>query len=405
RRDDMASYLKWLPPDNGGAAISGYRIYRGTAPGNEVFISYAAANATSFNDRSGDVAVPSYTYKITAVNSKGESLPSNTVALTVGSRVEPTGACLLPGVTAVVDPAGDASDTLAQHDITSVSVAEPEDQAGKLVFTIKVKNLSSIPAGWRWAVRFGAPQTPPDITGLGAQEDWFVSMVTSDGPTPTFTYGSTGVPTVTPPPPGSPTTTTRVFSTIGNLDPSSHADVDGTITLVLPKSAIGNPQPGQYITNMLGSVRATVPSALPGTGGTNETIPDTTGPGTYQLRSATLCLPNTPPLAILTADVEQGDAPLTVNFNASGSSDADSIDTIASYAFNFGDGSDDVTQSTPTITHTFTEVREYAVKLVVTDSRGKLSSNTARVVIEAEGEVPTPTPTPTPTATPTPTPT
>jgi hypothetical protein len=84
----------------------------------------------------------------------------------VGSRVEPTGACLQPGVTAVVDPAGDASDTLAQHDITSVSMAEPEDQAGKLVFTLKVKNLSSIPAGWRWAVRFGAPQKPPAITGL-----------------------------------------------------------------------------------------------------------------------------------------------------------------------------------------------------------------------------------------------
>jgi hypothetical protein len=82
-------------------------------------------------------------------------------------------------VTVISDPAGDASNGQQFHDITSISMAEPENMTGKLVFTIKVASLSTIPPGWRWAVRFGAPQRPPNAV-YGETEDWFVSMVTSD---------------------------------------------------------------------------------------------------------------------------------------------------------------------------------------------------------------------------------
>src|SRR5260370_643511 len=154
---------------------------------------------------------------------------------------------------------------------------------------------------------------------------------------------------------------------------------------------------------MLGSVRATLPSTVPGSGGTNETIPDSTGGGSYTLRPANLCLPNTAPVARITADRDLGDKPLTVQFDGSTSSDADSIDTIASYTFNFGDGGDDFTQASPVIVHTFTDSGEFDVRMVVTDSRGKISANTAHFIVEVQS--PQPTPTPTPTATPTPTPT
>ncbi|MGH9874879.1 MAG: PKD domain-containing protein [Pyrinomonadaceae bacterium] len=391
RRDDMASFLRWRVPDNGGSAITSYKIYRGTSANNMVQIGQTEGGKTSFSDRTADPSVTSYSYKISAANGNGEGQPSNTTALIVGPRVEPTGACMLPGVQVLVDPTGDASDTQAAHDITSVSISEPQALTGKVVFSIKVANLSSIPPGGRWAVRFGAPQPPPDNAIIGPQEDWFVSMVTSDGAAPTFTYGSTGVFQ----------DATRVFSTIGNLDPASNASADGTITLVLPKSAIGDPQPGQAITSVFGSVRLTVPSALPGTGGTNETIPDSTGTGSYALRPANLCLPNTAPLALLTADVSEGVQPLTVHFDGSASSDADSIDTIASYTFNFGEGNDDVTQNSPTISHAFTERGEYVVRLVVTDSRGRVSSNTAQFKVDVEESEPSPTPTPTPAPTPT----
>ncbi len=374
RRDDLASYLTWKAPDNGGATLSSYRILRGTTPLNLVEIGVAEGNKLTYTDRTTSAGVVTYHYQVVAVNSQGDGPVSNTVALNVTPRVEPTGACLLPGVQVLVDPTGDASDQQDQHDITSVSLSEPQALDGKVVFTIKVASLAGpLTPNFRWAIRFGAPMAPPPHPLLGAQEDWFVSMVTSDGPTPTFTYGTTGVPQNVP---------SRFFVTQGNLDAASNFSVDGTITLVLPKSAIGATTPGQGITSIFGSVRASLASAIPGTGGTNETIPDSTGTGSYQLRPANLCLPNIAPTSRLTATPDMGAIPLAVTFDGSTSTDPDTIDTIATYTFNFGDGTDDVVQSTPTINHTFTEPGLYDVKLVVTDSRGKLSTGAARQLVQ-----------------------
>jgi hypothetical protein len=396
QRDDTASYLRWVKPDDGGSEITGYRIYRGTVAGSETLIGQIGKR-TDYVDRSVDVAVPKYYYKVTAINAVNPSDFSNTIELTVGPRVEFNGPCTLPGVQAISDPAGDETNGQAAHDITSVSMAELADppnpdpnttgHASKLYFVIKVANLATVPPGFRWAVRFGVEGVtpPPDASG-GASEDFFVSMVTSDSAAPSFTYGVTSVPQ----------NAARVFTTIGNLDDESGIDDDGTITLVLPKSAIGNPAPGTGIVGMLGSVRATVPSVLPGTGGTNETIPDSTGGGSYTLRPDNLCLPNVAPVAVLEVDSDFGEKPLLVRFDGSDSSDGDvGIDTIAKYTFNFGDGAGDTTQdcnSNPDcarIAHTFTEDGVYIVKLVVSDSRGKLSSNVAtrRILVGAPASV------------------
>ena len=381
RRDDQASYLKWVAPDNGGSDITLYKILRSDAQHAETQIGQQIGSKTTFTDRNADPAVASYTYRIIAVNAQGQSQPSNPLTLTVGPRPATTGACDQPGVELLTDPLGDETDTNPQHDVTSVSIAEPLDNAttgaaSKIYFTIKVANLAApIQPGWRWSVRFnvdGFP--PPDHPVLGPQEDWHVSMVTSDGASPTFTYGTTGVFQGA----------ARFFVTLGNLDPASNVQPDGTITLVLPKSVFPNIQPGTAINVSLGSVRATAPSAIPGTGGTNETIPDTTGAGTYSLRPTNLCLPNAAPLAGLTANVKTGVQPLTVNFDGSSSKDPDSIDTIAKYTFNFDDGGDDVVQTTPTISHSFPNAGLYDVKLVVTDSRGKISDNTAHQLIEVQ---------------------
>jgi PKD repeat protein len=380
-RDDLASYLSWVAPDNGGSNITVYKIFRGLTPGTEVEIGQQVGNKTTYNDRSADPAVASYSYKILAVNSQGAGAFSNNVVLTVGPRVEATGACSVPGKEILTDPTGDETDHVTQHDITSISVAEPLDNAttgdaSKLYFTIKVSDLTSpIVPGWRWSIRFTVPGFPaPDAPGVGAQEDWHVSMDTSDGPNPVFTYGTTGVFQGA----------ARLFYTRGNLDPMSSTRPDGTITLILPKSVFPGIQPGQPINVALASVRATVPSAIPGTGGTNETIPDTTGGTSYTLRPANLCLPNVAPHASLSANPISGVQPLTVNFDGSASSDADAIDHIAKYTFNFGDGGDDVDQTTPTTSHNFPNAGLYDVKLVVTDSRGKVSANTAHQLIDVQ---------------------
>jgi PKD repeat protein len=73
---------------------------------------------------------------------------------------------------------------------------------------------------------------------------------------------------------------------------------------------------------------------------------------------------NDPPVAVATADVTSGDAPLTVNFDGSGSSDVDG--EIIDYEWDLDGVSDYGAQ----ITHVFTEPGVYAVTLYVFDDDG-----------------------------------
>jgi glucose/arabinose dehydrogenase len=78
---------------------------------------------------------------------------------------------------------------------------------------------------------------------------------------------------------------------------------------------------------------------------------------------------NQPPIARATANPTNGSTPLTVNFDASSSSDSDPGDTLT-YAWDLdGDGAyNDSTAVTPT--YTYTTARIYQVGLRVTDSKG-----------------------------------
>jgi PKD repeat protein len=392
-RDDKASYLTWIAPDSGGSDITGYNIYRRDATHTETLVGQQINPAqTTFNDRNIDPTVSSYSYRITAVNGLGEGPASNSVSLPVGVCLTTGGACVLPGVTTIVDPAGDETDAQPAHDITSVSMAEPMTDtvtgaAANVVFTMKVASFKdaagnfTIPDGFRWSIRFGVIKNgtlvtapPSGIPGDTSVTDYYVAMASNGmgpGGGPSFEWGVTSTPNGA----------ARVFTMKGTIDPSSNADILGNITLVMPKSIIQNPAPGDTIALTLASVRGDLPS------GTNDTIFDSTGAGSYTLRATNLCLPDLPPLAVLNGNVDHGQAPLTVNFDASASHDTDGIDQIASYTFNFDDGLGDVTQSSPTISHTFTDAGEYIVRLVVTDSRGKQSSNTATFLLDVQPPV------------------
>ncbi|WP_299315802.1 cellulase family glycosylhydrolase [uncultured Aquimarina sp.] len=84
---------------------------------------------------------------------------------------------------------------------------------------------------------------------------------------------------------------------------------------------------------------------------------------------------NLPPTARFTSNITSGDAPLTVSFNASTSSDPDG-DNLT-FSWNFGDGT---TATGESISHLFTDIGEYQVVLTVSD--GTLS-DTETVLITA----------------------
>jgi PKD repeat protein len=74
---------------------------------------------------------------------------------------------------------------------------------------------------------------------------------------------------------------------------------------------------------------------------------------------------NHPPVANLYADVTSGDRPLTVKFDASGSTDQDG--DVLSYLWDFGDGN---TSTSVSVSKYYSSTGTYQVKLKVTDAKG-----------------------------------
>ena len=75
-------YLTWdSPADNGGAPITGYRLYRGTESGSETYLTTVDSTKTNYTD-SGLITGETYYYYVTALNDKGESEKSNEVGAT-----------------------------------------------------------------------------------------------------------------------------------------------------------------------------------------------------------------------------------------------------------------------------------------------------------------------------------
>ena len=89
---------------------------------------------------------------------------------------------------------------------------------------------------------------------------------------------------------------------------------------------------------------------------------------------------SSPPEALFSASTVNGTAPLSVDFDASASTDADG-DTL-SYSWDFGDGN---TGSGVTINHIFTVVGEYTVTLTVNDG---LQSDQATTIITVNNSNP-----------------
>jgi uncharacterized repeat protein (TIGR01451 family) len=353
-RDDRVIHLSWAASD-GGSAITSYHVARSTSAATG-FTSVATVTDAAYDDFNTESAT-AYYYRVTAVNGLGEG---SYCQIQVNPGVTQTeSACRTPGVTIYDDNTGDAVDQIAGHDVQKMSVAEPYLGQGvsKLVFTLKVRSLASVPPNTTWPIGF------TDQKG-GAR---CVAMWSDAASNVSFVFG------------GSASCAQSPTAVVTPLDSASNYNADGTITLVLPDSALGI-SPGQTLTNFITRVRA---ESQAGSAITPDNMPDGVQAGQqFTLVGNAACAPNNRPTARLTATPSSGFAPLSTTLDGSASSDSDG-DAISSYTFDFGDGSPLVTQTTSSVSHTYASPGVYHATLTVKDGRGLDSGNVASVDIAA----------------------
>lgn len=116
---------------------------------------------------------------------------------------------------------------------------------------------------------------------------------------------------------------------------------------------------------------------------------DTSAPDTVTIT----VVENLPPVAVIAADVASGDAPLTVNFDGTGSFDPEG--GALAYSWSFNDGSLPVLEAAPT--HVFTSEGIYTVLLTVFDDFGLNGADSFQITVTVPGNT---APIATPTATP-----
>jgi PKD repeat protein len=105
-----------------------------------------------------------------------------------------------------------------------------------------------------------------------------------------------------------------------------------------------------------------------------------TGWGTVTIRI------NSRPTAVLNVSPASGAAPLAVNLDGSISRDPEGA-AIASYTFDFGDGSPPVSSGAATATHTYAR-GNYTASLTVTDDNGLASIAATKVISATSGQTP-----------------
>jgi parallel beta-helix repeat protein len=129
---------------------------------------------------------------------------------------------------------------------------------------------------------------------------------------------------------------------------------------------------------------ATHTYALPGTYVVMVSVEDTAGFSSTASRTVRVSSAggDDPPAAALTVQPSSGEAPLAVTADASASTDIDET-PIASYTFDFGDGTIVGPQTGATSSHTYASPGDYTVIVTVTDTVGLEGTAEAPVTVSA----------------------
>ena len=279
-------HLSWSTPDDHGSPILRYNIYKST-DGGATFTTIATVpfGTNEYTDLSSG---PSVQYKVTAVNAVGEGSACSAVTPTLPASCGGGGnPCVVPGVTVLTDAVGDALDKQPSHDIVQLSIAEPASLGpGKMMFILKMVSLQNVPPDTTWPIVFHVDALP------GPLGDFWVRMsdvVTPSNPTGAvkFAYGTGTSPSALTPFACTGAPSSMCADNQGMpADAASGFNADGTISIVIPRSAIGNPPPGTTLSLFLVRIRVEAGAAS----ATPDNMPDSTTPaGGYTIKGSEKC--------------------------------------------------------------------------------------------------------------------
>ncbi|HST31393.1 MAG TPA: sialidase family protein, partial [Chthoniobacterales bacterium] len=195
RRVGPVVHLAWNEADPGNnppgspanQTITNYQIFRGTTPGGENASPIATVGGTvnKFDDMTAVDSTVTYYYKVVATNSAGSSCGNNEIAApfvgdtcsgmivhrNLPSHPEAIGGSetgVPVGPTPTPTPTPTATPPIpAQYLIDYIAVAEPPSHPGKLLFQMKVTNLSTVPANSRWRMVWNSITSPDEQYYVG----------------------------------------------------------------------------------------------------------------------------------------------------------------------------------------------------------------------------------------------
>lgn len=352
--------------------------------------------ASSFVTTSSGESAADYTPSSSATASVAATQPAFGKPYTVlnSSSAVAENICVAPGATVLTDGSGDiffptGQSSAEAYDIQSLSIAQPyvNDATYRLVFTLKMANLSALPPATTWPVSFCSPAfacvNPDSNTApYSATNKYYTLRMTTDPSLATGASPATPVFQLLTPTAAGVTTGSRTTTILASGAGNSGYTTSGAISFVVDAAQIGITAPGaQSLSKFQTRVQAGGP--------TPDNMPDSlVGAGEYATQPPAFCSPNQLPVAVLTSDVGSGPKPLTVSFDGSQSSDPDAGDSIASYTFDFGDGSAFAVQAAAVVEHTYTRGGSYTAKLTVKDSKGAEGSTLGMVNINVSNSAP-----------------
>ena len=316
-----AATLTWPVPDNGGAPITGYKVYRKVGGG--AFSLLATVATTLYTDNG---FAPGDVYHVTAVNSKGEGPYCPDVAPAVVAIPDP---CTLPGVLAVNDNDGDAAPNLPPDprvDVQQLLVAEPlfNPAADKLVFTLQLapSTAGSPPASSQWYIVWNRQGTDPSDSSDASYDRMFVGMKTDATGALSFNYGKFGIPlNEVPPPPPDPNANTP--KSYGAADSGSYDVASGVVRITISNNKLRMIDGGasKYVAGTgLNALNVRTYLARPDAGQKSQNnANDITPDGSYTLVGNASCAKNAELLSVVSSKVHGTAGTFDVNLPLTGS--------------------------------------------------------------------------------------